>query len=389
MTAEQSLFLALLRCAVCGGEAELPQETDWEALYQIAASQSLSGLCYVQLRALPGIPPEALERFHQGFFSDAYHAANRAACMAAFTGKAAEQGIALLPFKGWAVKDCWPVPELRSMGDLDVLIHTADREQTDAILKELGYARYINNHAVWTYTERDVKLEIHDHMFYEYLANDFDYRGYFDRAWERGTDAGFQLCFLLTHMAKHITNSGLGFRFFLDLVFFCRANGAALNWDRVRGELDTLRLSDFAATCFALCRAWFGYESPMAERTLDPGFYAFATEKMFRDGVFGLENEQNEAAQTAKEMKRSAAPYWLTAVDLTRKNLFPPYEDMQLIPWYSFVDGRPWLLPAAWIYRWGYCLIHKRKRGKELLAEPFTKRNTVEMRERLICDWGL
>ena len=62
---------------------------------------------------------------------------------------------------------------------------------------------------------------------------------------------------------------------------------------------------------------------------------------------------------------------------------------MQLIPWYAFVDGRPWLLPAAWVYRWGYCLAHKRKHGTALLAEPFTKRETVERRERLIRDWGL
>ena len=110
---------------------------------------------------------------------------------------------------------------------------------------------------------------------------------------------------------------------------------------------------------------------------------------MFRDGVFGLKNKQNAAAHTAKEVKRAKGPYWLTALDLTRKKLFPPYEDMQLIPWYAFVDGRPWLLPAAWVYRWGYCLAHKRKHGTALLAEPFTKRETVERRERLIRDWGL
>ena len=387
MTAEQSAFLALLRDFASGGEAELPDGLDWEALYEIAKSQSLIGLCYVVLRDR-GASSEALERFHPGFYSEVYHAANRAACMAAFTEKAAEQGIALLPFKGWAVKDCWPVPALRTMGDLDVLIHTEDREGTDAIMKALGYARFIDNHAVWTYTERDVMFELHDHMFYEYLANDFDYRGYFDHAWERGREPGFQLCFLLTHMAKHITNSGLGFRFFLDLVFFCRAHDT-LDWEGVKAELEALRLRGFAASCFALCRAWFGYESPLAERQLDPAFEAFVTEKMFRDGVFGLENEQNAAAHTAKEVKRAKGPYWLTALDLTRKKLFPPYEDMQLIPWYAFVDGRPWLLPAAWVYRWGYCLAHKRKHGTALLAEPFTKRETVERRERLIRDWGL
>lgn len=388
MRAEERCFLTLLRDFAGGEKAELPEALDWGALYELAKGQSLLGLCYAVLRGREGVPPEALESFHKGFFSEVYQAANRAVCMEAFAARAAERGIALLPFKGWVLKDCWPVPELRTMGDLDVLIHTEDRAAADGILKALGYDRFIDNHAVWTYTERSVMFEVHDHMFYEYLANDFDYRGYFDQAWERGDDPGFQLCYLLTHMAKHITNSGLGFRFFLDLVFFCRANAGAIDWGRTGRELEKLRLRGFAATCFALCRAWFGYDSPLGGE-LEEGFGAFVTEKMFRDGVFGLENEQNEAAHTAKEVKRAKRPYWLTALGLTLRKLFPPYEDMQLIPWYSFVDGRPWLLPVAWVYRWGYCLIHKRKHGERLLAEPFAKRASVEKREQLIRDWGL
>ena len=389
MTAEQGFFLVLLRGFASGEAVSVPEELDWDALWEIARAQSLTGLCYVQLRALPNVPPEALERFHEGFFGDVYHAANRAALMEKLETLAQEQGIPLLPFKGWVVKDCWPVPELRTMGDMDVLIRTADRAATDAIMSGLGFQRLIDNHAVWTYWEQDVVFELHDHMFYEYLANDIDYRGYFDRAWDYAQDASFQLLYLLVHMAKHITNKGVGFRFFLDLVFFCRAHTKELSWPWIEEELKKLRLTDFAGTCFALCRAWFGVNMPLEAAELDPDFYAFVTDKMFRDGVFGLENEQNEASHTAKEIKRSKAPYWLTALDLTRRKLFPPYEDMQLIPWYSFVDGRPWLLPAAWVYRWGYCLIHKREQGEKLLAEPFKQRETVEKREKLIRDWGL
>src|SRR5699024_5774281 len=109
----------------------------------------------------------------------------------------------------------------------------------------------------------------------------------------------------------------------------------------------------------------------------------------FNDGLFGLENEQNEAAHFAKEIKRSRTPYWLTAVRLTVYRLFPPYRDMQLIPWYRFVDGRRWLLPAAWIYRWFYTATHKFKWSKKLLAEPYSKRKIIEKREKMISGWGL
>ena len=110
---------------------------------------------------------------------------------------------------------------------------------------------------------------------------------------------------------------------------------------------------------------------------------------MFNDGMFGLENEQNEAAHAAKEIKRSKDSYWISAAKLTIHRLFPPYRDMQLVPWYGFLDGRPWLLPAAWVYRWFYTATHKFKQSKELLTEPYTKRKIIEKREKLIRGWGL
>ena len=110
---------------------------------------------------------------------------------------------------------------------------------------------------------------------------------------------------------------------------------------------------------------------------------------MFNDGMFGLENEQNEAAHAAKEIKRSKDSYWISAAKLTIHRLFPPYQDMQLVPWYSFVDSRPWLLPLAWVYRWFYTATHKFKQSKDLLTEPFAKRKVIEKRENLIRGWGL
>lgn len=70
---------------------------------------------------------------------------------------------------------------------------------------------------------------------------------------------------------------------------------------------------------------------------------------------------------------------------VTLYKLFPPYGDMQLIPWYSFVDGRPWLLPVAWIYRLFYCLRHKSGHSMALLEEPYTcRREGIKERQAML-----
>lgn len=398
MTREESLFLSLLKDHIQGTmNTVIEEDTDWNQLMKYANEQSLTGVIYVQLKAIsekyPCISQETLEMFHSGFFSDVYSYANHRLFMNEVISRFQKYDVPYIPFKGWVIKDYWNIPELRTMGDIDILIHTKDREKTDSIMKSLGYERLIDNHAVWTYYARDMVFELHDHMFYEHLTNDVDYRGYFDQAWEylkndHDIDINYHILYLITHLAKHTINKGMGFRSYLDLVFIC-SKEKNINWEWITEQLKELKLLKFAETCFAFCKLWFDLKPPIEIREIDSEFSSFVTDKIFHDGIFGLDNSQNEASGSAKEITYSQTSYMKGAIRLTMRRLFPPYEDMQLIPYYSFVDGKPWLLPAAWVYRWGYTAFHKFKQGKNLLTEPFKKREVIEERQKLIHDWGL
>lgn len=397
MRGEEQLFLALLRRAVHGDDIPtIPVDLDWGALEKIAREQSLIGLCYVQLRDLKqageAVPDQVLQRFHEGFFNDVYAWRLRQEAAEAVFAAFSRAGIPFVPFKGWTVQESWPACQLRSMGDIDVLIHTEDRESSDRIMQQMGYSRFVDNHAVWTYTREHMMFELHDHIFYEHLNNDVDYVGYFDRAWDYADgelDPSFHFLYVLTHLAKHTVNKGMGFRAYLDMVFLCRTQGVRLRWDWILSELEKLKLRRFAETCLAFCREWFGWEPPFSVPPLGGDFAALVTEKMFRDGTFGLENEENAGSIAAKEISHDGASYERGALRLVLRRIFPPYGDLQLIPWYSFVDGRPWLLPAAWVYRWFYVLRHKREQGAALLTEPYRIRKQVEQRQQFISDWGL
>ena len=403
MTTEQREFIQILADHI-HGKRSMPKNPalDWEKLAGYSEKQALTGLVYIQLRDFfkeyPDAAPKIEERLHKGFHTDVYLYANREAELHEFSRRCGT--IPLVLIKGSVLQSCYPVPVLRSMGDIDIVIHTKDRQKTDEIMLAEGYSKMVDNHAVWTYEKDNIQFEIHDHMFYEYLANDVDYRGYFDQVWEHVRlvdgeeniyvpDENFHFLYLVTHLAKHIINKGMGFRTFMDLVFLTQKVGEKMDWEWIRQELENMKLWEFTKTCFAFCEKWFDVQMPVETGTLDTDFYSEVTAKMFSDGIFGLENRQNEAAHSAKEIKRSDASYWQTAVKLTIHRLFPPYRDMQLVPWYHFVDGRPWLLPVAWVYRWFYTIFHKFKWSKDLLMEPYSKRKVIEKREKMISGWGL
>lgn len=369
-----------------------PAALDRDRFYDLVRRQNLCGLFYVQCRDM--LPPEdpLRQKLYQGFCADIFHWVNRNQALEEMLAAHQAAGISLYPMKGAAVSALYPVPALRTMGDMDLLLRREDRETSDRIMRDLGYQVEANLEAVWNYQRGPVLFELHDHMIYHPLFNDLDYQTYFDGVWdhiENGViQPEFHFLFLVAHMTKHIFNKGYGVRGFLDLVFFTRGH-AELDWGWITGELERLRLLDFTNIAFALCRRWFQVEMPLSDVPLQEDFVREATEKMFLDGLFGFDNAANEISGSAKTIHRAKGPYWLTACRMTLGKLFPPYRIMRDIPWYGFVDGRPWLLPAAWVYRWGYCLLRKRDHGKRTLQEPFARSEEIQARDQWFRSWGL
>ncbi|MBR3241565.1 MAG: nucleotidyltransferase family protein [Parasporobacterium sp.] len=418
MDREQQFFLNCLKDHIRGEQTILSDhKIDAEQLFCIAEQHSLAGIVYSQCLKFAAQSQE-WAGFRKSFLGDVFFYENRRRLLSEIARHFENRGISMICMKGSVFSEYYPVHELRSMGDIDIIIRPEDRQETDRIMREkLGYELFVDHQSVWTYLleKGQFQIEIHDRMFYDPLANEVDYRAYFDRIWDHihnapvyGIDSAnlfvpdesLHFLYLMTHTAKHIVNNGSGFRAYLDMVLMCRACRDKLDWAWISAELEKLKLLEFTKTCFRLCERWFGCEMPVVDTpetaalTLqtegaDKEFFDHVTEKTFEDGIFGLGNKANKRAAAAKDIKRSGDHYYAGAFKRVLKKLFPPYGDMQLVPWYSFVDGCPWLLPAAWVYRWFYCAIKKSKHSMALLTEPFVKKKEVMDRQAYLEKWGL
>ena len=385
------------------GKATLCPATDWAALFDLAARHSVDGIIYHQCRG--SMPQDTARKYLSRYLGDVVYSLKREEVTTGLIRLFEEAHIPSVFIKGASVREYYPVAPLRSMGDIDFVIKPEDRKKADSILKEkLGFDCFVDNHSVWTYWKDNLYIEIHDHLFYEQLANKTDYQKFFDQVWEHChnakvfgvesadllvPDEDFHFLYLVAHTAKHVLNNGAGFRAYLDLALMTKECEASLNWSRIAEELDDLKLLTFAKTCCSCCEKWFGVEMPLRLELLDKGLFEAITDKTFRDGVFGLENAENGPASAAKDIRRSSSPYFVAAVKRGFRRLFPPYRDLQLVPWYSWIDGKPWLLPAAWIYRFFYCGAKKLKHGVKYLIEPFSKKKDVLKRQDFMKEWGL
>lgn len=70
--------------------------------------------------------------------------------------------------------------------------------------------------------------------------------------------------------------------------------------------------------------------------------------------------------------------------------IFPSYRNIRYVSHYSFVNGRPYLLPVVWIYRPIRSLLKgKGSNGVKLFSSAINSDDAMSSREAMLKKWGL
>lgn len=262
-----------------------------------------------------------------------------------------EKGIDHLLMKGYIVKDLYPVPELRSYGDIDFVIKKEDRERTDSLMKELNYESNEQWEPVYSYKKDTEYYEIHTEML-DSEINDGTQREYFRDFWTHAIktdehtyvlDKEYHFLYLIAHLAKHASRSGAGLRMYLDIALYIKEYRKTLNWDYVLGQLDVLNLKQFFYTVCNACDDWFAVEPPCHIEPIDTEVLEQFTEMTMRGGTFGY-YDSNDAIAALKESHVRDSKFKTIA-----EQIFPPAGEIESR--YKYLQKHKWLLPVAWVDR--------------------------------------
>lgn len=295
-----------------------------------------------------------------------------------------ENGIDYMPLKGCNMKALYPRPELRTMGDADILIRLEQYGRIKPILKELGFEeKYESDHElVWKIS--GLELELHKHLIPSY---NHDLYAYFGDGWQMAVPGGGcrwdmtpedAFVFLFTHFAKHYRDGGIGLRHVLDLWVYLRAN-PELDMGRVHGALNALHLRQFYGNISRLMAVWF--DGAQADERTD-----YLTEFLFASGSWG-NMEQRVLTESMRSMQRSGTGrggklryLWRTA--------FPGVDALR--GRYPILRRAPWLLPLVWLVRPFRKLLFERRalKRKKQVMEAMTREN-LDMHRRMLHYVGL
>ena len=301
-----------------------------------------------------------------------------------------ENGIDHLPVKGWYLRHLYEVPELRTFGDIDVLIQPEDRQKVHALMVSMGFSVQTDWEPTYTYRRGAEFYELHTNLMDASLDGRSDLPAYFADAWDHAQvvsgrcfapETEFHFLYTLCHLAKHLYAGGAGLRMYLDAALFLQKHGRELDPGVIRREMAALKLPEFLDTVLTCCESWFGVTAPwdfsrseaadeLLTYTLDADLFG----KLRDNSVVQMRNRRETAASGGK-------------VSAVKRILFPPYE--ALVKRYTYIEGKKWLIPAALLHRAAVNLKNLPARSKTIRTIAVTDRATVNAYDDFMNRIGL
>ena len=381
---DMDLFIDILSDHLNRRQTVVPENTDWDELIATAKKHEMAALLYFQCRnAIPDRYRSSLEQANNAAL---FYYANRIKEEQRIRDSL--EDIECFTVKGSAVAAYYPQPYLRTMGDSDFVVKESDMEKVHETMLGKGYTCI----SVGDYKKKGMEIEIHRYLAYIAQINTRKLVDFFNSYWsyyhDGALDWSFHFLFILFHLRSHLIGSGVGLRQFADVAALTKYN-SELNWNWITEKLKELEMWSFAQKVFALNCYWFQIQPPIEIREADQDFLLTATDQILKNGVFGFDDLSNRANRIAVGNQKEA-PLIVGVLKRTFGVLFPKYQHMIRMPQYAFLKGRPYLLPAAWVYRGVYTIRHRgTERTKSVLAASFVSKETVDERKALFEKWGL
>ncbi|MCH3973164.1 MAG: nucleotidyltransferase family protein [Oscillospiraceae bacterium] len=282
------------------------------------------------------------------------------------------QKIPCLPVKGFRIGRAYPVPELREMGDWDIVIHPEDREAAASVFAKAGYAAGEHSESSSQYQKDEIVFEIHTLLFPSLCRLYPKCRPFLQNLWQCARQAEASQQFFLTetaeflmmvlHMASHFYYGNCGIRFFLDLAMYLDQYSMQIDWKIVLEQMQTFGLSRFLREMLALTAKWFPVNLPDDILQTETFQNRRLEQMILSGGTYGYVGRSNLslAVKTdyALSHKKTGAKHLLCAW------IFRPINHLQ--GEYTYLKKYPFLYPLSFFQRAVRWL--RRRKGRDTFA---------------------
>lgn len=262
----EGYFLHLLKC---GLKSEKPEEPpvgiDFEAIFKLAKKQDVENIVFLSIDQLENnIDSNLYSIWQEAYYKRMKYSAFQDMALEELIEVFTKAGIDCMPLKGSVIKNYYPSPDLRCMGDIDFLVREQNRQVVRDIMHSLGYIDDILDDGQVDGFKREklVYVEIH----YDFSDVNHAYHNLFTIDWDKLVSTDIEHLYKMTiedlyyfnvgHYAKNMQSRGMGIRAAID----CYVLWNEMNDEQQQNVLRmflTTELKKFNDSLLKIAEIWF------------------------------------------------------------------------------------------------------------------------------------
>ena len=259
---EQACLLELVRASLFDSLPEIPNNVDWKKLFELAKAQ-----CIVPLIST-FVPEEHRNAWLEISCQSKAHYMRLLYEQNLLCDLLNANSIPFVIFKGTAAAIYYPVPSLRTYGDIDFYVSEQFFDIARSLLEHNCYRFIENNDRHYEYEKNRIAFELHNrisrHDIFEIdhiVLNDIN--DVMECCLNKNTFPCLSTykngLILLWHLAHHLKTSGIGFRHIIDWMMFVHKELDDVSWyDHFSHLAREAGLEKLAIVVTYICKKWLG-----------------------------------------------------------------------------------------------------------------------------------
>lgn len=362
MNKSQRDLMRFLKKGIRGEKIKFDENIKWDSILKLADEHKVKGIIYTSINfGEKSLLKDALiDNWKRDTFITAVSQSRHLNESANILNKISTENIDAIALKGLVIRELYPIPDLRTMSDSDILVRECDLDKVGQILRENGYSKNEekDNHGAHHVYIKDSYYPVEVHWT---LINDSFFKG--SKEFEKDLwdgikevningakayslsleDLALHLC---SHMAVHIAYGGFGVRQLCDLVLLVENKGKEIDWNLFLNKVSNSGIDKFVFIIFNICNELFDMKIPfnMSGEVLFNRKYAdILIEDIFKDGVYASNDIHNIFANEFAFDKEDNGAFKKFILFM-----FPPVKKMS--EKYNYAKKYNVLIPVAWIH---------------------------------------
>lgn len=398
MNNTQRQLIELFNCGIHKRKMDLSGEKiEWEELLDEAQSHNIKPIIYsaIDKKYHSEMQTELLDDFKRSVFFSGANQLNHINRAAEVLQKFNEHSIPVIALKGLVIRELYPSPEMRTMGDVDILVKSEDLGVTKKILVDFGYSEENSTEAHLVFKKAGYPIiEVHwtlaDSRFFKGDNSRFE-----EELWKNTIevyvkstktlslsleDLAVHLCL---HMAVHMRSSSFGLRQLGDLVLLIEQKGESINWDSFIRKTRECGIEKFTVVIFNICNKLFHMEIPdkIKNKELQNKEYIdYLIQGILDGGVYGRENLVYSLSSNINNDVDNS----MNGIKRFMKIIFPPINSMS--EKYNYAKKHKMLTVIAWIHHLFSGILRKDCEFNEKI-KVITKGVTIVSEKNQLIKW--